>query len=74
MCFHELAVCARLNLPIVIIVFSDGELGLIKEKQKNAGMAPTGVQLENPDFALLIKAFGGRGVRVKTVEEFDQAI
>jgi acetolactate synthase-1/2/3 large subunit len=74
MCLHELAVCARLNLPIVIVVFSDGALGLIKEKQKNAGMAPAGVQLENPDFVLVIKAFGGQGIRVKTAGEFDQAI
>jgi len=74
MCLHELAVCSRLNLFIVIVVFSDGALGIIKGKQKDAGMAPMGVHLGHPDFVLLIKAFGGRGIRVKTAREFDQAI
>ena len=37
-------------------------------------MAPMGVQLGHPDFVLLIKAFGGHGIRVKTAGEFDHAI
>ncbi len=74
MCLHELAVCSRLKLPIVIVVFSDGALGIIKGKQKDAGITPTGVQLGNPDFTMLIKAFGGQGIRAKTAGEFDQAI
>jgi acetolactate synthase I/II/III large subunit len=74
MCLPELAVCSRLKLPIVIVVFSDGALGLIKVKQKAAGTAPMGVQLGHPDFAMVVKAFGGEGFRVKTAGEFDHAI
>ena len=74
MCFQELALCARLNLPIIIVVFSDGALGLIKVKQQNAGLEPVGVDLENPDYALLIEAFSGIGFRTNTEKEFKEAI
>ena len=74
MCLHELAVCARLNLPIIIVVFSDSALGLIKIKQIDSGFKPSGVQLTNPDFNFLIKAFGGEGFRATTAKEFDRAM
>jgi acetolactate synthase-1/2/3 large subunit len=34
---QELEVCSRLDLPIIVVVFSDSGLGLIKVKQKNKG-------------------------------------
>ena len=71
---QELETCSRLNLPIIIIVFSDNSLGLIRIKQKDKGYVPVGVQLKNPDFSVLIQAFGGQGYRVKTEREFDRAL
>jgi thiamine pyrophosphate-dependent acetolactate synthase large subunit-like protein len=43
-------------------------------KQRDKGYVPTGVQLKNPDFRILMQAFGGRGFRVNTEREFDQAL
>jgi len=71
---QDLEICSRLNLPIIVVVFSDNALGLIKVKQKDAGYDPTAVQLKNPDFPMLIQAFGGQGFRARTEKEFDQAI
>jgi acetolactate synthase-1/2/3 large subunit len=71
---QELEVCSRLDLPIIVVVFSDSALGLIKVKQKDRGFEPTGVQLKNPDFPTLIQAFGGQGFRATTEKEFDQAL
>lgn len=71
---QDLEICSRLNLPIIVVVFSDNALGLIKVKQKDAGCDPTAVQLKNPDFPMLIQAFGGQGFRARTEKEFDQAI
>ncbi|MBW1695490.1 MAG: thiamine pyrophosphate-binding protein [Deltaproteobacteria bacterium] len=74
MCMHELALCSRLNLPIIVVVFSDGELGLIKIKQQNAGLDPVGVTLSNPHFPLIARAFEGVGLRTETEEEFAHAM
>ena len=74
MCLQELTLCSRLNLPIIIVVFSDSALGLIKVKQQNAGLEPVGVDLKNPDFPSLIEAFGGIGFRTKTEKEFNEAM
>lgn len=71
---HDLEICSRLKLPILIIVFSDNSLGLIRVKQKDKGYDPAGVQLNNPDFPMLIRAFGGQGFRVRSEKEFDQAL
>jgi acetolactate synthase-1/2/3 large subunit len=71
---QDLEICSRLNLPIIIVVFSDKALGLIEAKQKAAGYDPAGVQIKNPDFSRVVRAFGGLGFRVKTEAEFDRAI
>ena len=74
MCLQELALCSRLKLPIIIVVFSDSALGLIKVKQQNAGQEPVGVDFENPDFPRLAEAFGGIGFRTETEAEFNEAM
>jgi thiamine pyrophosphate-dependent acetolactate synthase large subunit-like protein len=74
MCLHDLSLCSRLDLPVIIVVFSDEALGLIKVKQQQKGMHPVGIELKNPDFPALMKAFGGKGFRAKTAAEFDQAM
>jgi len=71
---QELETCSRLNLPIIVVVFSDSALGLIKVKQKDMGFEPRGVQLKNPDFPMLMQTFGGQGFRARTEKEFDQAL
>jgi acetolactate synthase-1/2/3 large subunit len=74
MCLSNLSVCSRLNLPITIVVFADGALGLIKVKQLQKGIVPIGVDLKNPDFQKLAEAFGGIGYRATTKSEFDKAL
>ena len=45
----ELMVARRLNLPVIIIVFSDGELNLIRLRQTRLGLAPDGTLLYSGD-------------------------
>jgi acetolactate synthase I/II/III large subunit len=71
---QELEMCSRLHLPIVIVVFSDSGLGLIRVKQKDKGYEAAAVRLKNPDFSALVQAFGGIGYRVQTEKEFDRAL
>jgi acetolactate synthase I/II/III large subunit len=71
---QELEMCSRLHLPIVIVIFSDNGLGLIRVKQKDKGYDRAGVELKNPDFPVLAQAFGGVGYRVRTEKEFERAL
>lgn len=71
---QELETCSRLNLPVIIVVFSDNALCLIKVKQQERGIEPICVQFKNPDFSMLVQAFGGQGFRARTEKEFDQAM
>jgi acetolactate synthase-1/2/3 large subunit len=57
----EMATALRYNLPIIIVVFSDGELNLIKIKQSWKELQPYGTQIYSGD---LFKAEKFLGVRV----------
>jgi len=57
----ELATAVQENLPIVLVVVNDGSLTLIKALQhRKFGGRFLGVDLRNPDFGLLARAFGVR--------------
>jgi acetolactate synthase-1/2/3 large subunit len=45
----EIVTARRYNLPVVVIVFSDGELNLIKLKQSWQNLAPYGTRLYSGD-------------------------
>jgi acetolactate synthase I/II/III large subunit len=61
----ELVTALRYNLPIIIVVFSDGELNLIKIKQSWQELQPYGTQLYSGD---LFRSDTFLGVRVLTVD------
>ncbi|MCA8031004.1 thiamine pyrophosphate-dependent enzyme [Burkholderia cepacia] len=55
---QELATARRYNLPVTLIVFNDGHYGNVRAIQKREFGAEVAVDLTNPDFGLLAKAFG----------------
>ena len=56
---QDLETAARLNLNVVIMVWLDGEYGLIKWKQQNHfDGRHSDLAFNNPDFELLAKSFG----------------
>lgn len=65
----DLATAAELGLPIVVAVFSDQALSLIKIKQEREGKISRGVHSRPVDFARLAEALGGQGVRVSDEEQ-----
>jgi acetolactate synthase-1/2/3 large subunit len=78
---QEIETAARIGSKIVIMVWLDGEYGLIKWKQQNHfNGRHSDLAFNNPDFALLAKAFGiwgkvidGPGQIVAALEEaFEQ--
>lgn len=67
---QELETAARLQLNIVIMVWVDGEYGLIKWKQQNSFEGRhSDLAFTNPDFDILAKAFGIWG---RTIDGPDQ--
>jgi acetolactate synthase-1/2/3 large subunit len=74
----ELQTAQRENLPIIVLVFDDKEIGLIRVKQEIKGIPLHGVQLGGVDWEKLAQSFGADGVRVDTEQglsdTFDAAV
>lgn len=54
------------KLPITIIVFDDGEIGLIRTKQSIKGIDPYGVHLGGINWEYLARGLGANGTNVDT--------
>src|SRR6185312_2867430 len=64
MTIAELQTAQRENLPIIVLVFDDQEIGLIRVKQEIKGILPHGVKLGGVEWDTLAHAFGADGVTV----------
>ena len=64
----EIITARRYNLPVIIVVFSDGELNLIKVKQSWKNIAPYGTTLYQDD---LFASEVFLGVKVLKVDSYD---
>ncbi|PKL55592.1 MAG: pyruvate dehydrogenase, partial [Methanomicrobiales archaeon HGW-Methanomicrobiales-6] len=69
MVMGDFVTAVKYDLPIVVVVFNNRELAMIREEQREAGYPPYGTDLVNPDFALYAEASGGAGIRVTRPEE-----
>src|SRR5580692_5172495 len=74
MTIAELQTAQRENLPIIVVVFDDQEIGLIRVKQEIKGIAPHGVKLGGVDWEKLAHAFGADGVTVDTEQGLSRAL
>ena len=64
----EMITARRYNLPVIVVVFSDGELNLIKVKQSWKNLAPYGTMLYQGD---LFGATAFLGSKVLTADSID---
>lgn len=62
------------QLPIKVIVFNNGVLGLVKMEMESMGFAEWGIRLHNPNFADCAIAMGGQGIHVSNPNELDAAV
>ncbi|HVU25083.1 MAG TPA: thiamine pyrophosphate-dependent enzyme [Opitutus sp.] len=63
---QELATLAELDLPVAVLIFNNGHLGLVRQQQElfyDQNYAASRFHAA-PDFAALARAFGLRGVRI----------
>jgi len=69
----ELLTAVRYNLPVIWIIFEDGEFKLIKLYQLEAFHESGLVDFPNPDYVAYAKACGAQGFRVESLVEFEAA-
>ncbi len=70
----ELETLVRLGVDILIVVFVDGSLELIRRAQLRAGLPTEGTTFANPDFAALGRAFGVAIYEVETTAALARSV
>ncbi|SDS19409.1 thiamine pyrophosphate-dependent enzyme [Agrococcus carbonis] len=72
---QELATAKQLGATPLVILVDNQEYGTIRTHQERHHPGRiSGTQLENPDFAMLARAYGGHGIRVETDAEVPSAV
>jgi acetolactate synthase-1/2/3 large subunit len=70
----ELQTSMRENLPIIVVVFDDGEIGLIRIKQELKGIPLFGVSLGGMNWDKLAEGFGADGTTVDNEQGLQSAL
>jgi len=70
----ELMTAVQYKLPVIWIIFNDGEFKLIKLYQLSAYHESGLVDFDNPDWAAYARACGAIGHRVETLADFEGAL
>ncbi len=70
----DLETAVRENIPVVIVVFNDGYLNLIKMKQDTRSFARRGTDFAGTDYVAVSKGFGFDAVRVESEEALRDAL
>jgi acetolactate synthase-1/2/3 large subunit len=71
---NELATAVKYDLGIVFLVLNDQRYGAIKYLQEGIFGKYGEVDLANPDFPALARAFGAEGARVDGIDELPKAL
>jgi pyruvate dehydrogenase (quinone) len=74
MLLGDLITAVSYRLPVKLIVFDNGRLGMVKLEQEQGGLPEFGTVLANPDFAAVARAIGMHAVRVEDPDELDGAV
>jgi acetolactate synthase-1/2/3 large subunit len=69
----ELMTAVEYDIPVIWIIFNDGEFKLIKLYQLAAYRDSALVEFNSPDYVAYAKACGAQGYRVETLEQFEAA-
>ena len=71
---QEFITVVEQRLDVTVIVVDNGGYAEIKQNEADAGIAPVGVDLVQPDWAAVATAFGGTGRRASTGAELADAV
>ncbi|MCW2856533.1 MAG: poxB [Marmoricola sp.] len=74
MLMGDLITAVTHDLPIKIVVFNNGRLGMVKLEMEQVGLPEFGTVLDNPDFAAVAQAIGLTAIRVVYADRVDLAV
>ncbi|MET4002632.1 pyruvate dehydrogenase (quinone) [Arthrobacter sp. UYCu511] len=74
MLLGDLLTAVAYNLPVKLVVFNNGRLGMVKLEQEQGGLPEFGTILANPDLALVARSCGLHGIRVEDANDLDAAV
>jgi pyruvate dehydrogenase (quinone) len=74
MLLGDLLTAVTHDLPVRLVVFDNGRLGMVKLEQEQAGLPEFGTQLGSFDLAAIARAVGLHAVRVEKPDELDEAV
>jgi len=74
MAMADVETCVRERLPVVIVVFNDSALSLIRVAEARRGLPDYGVGYGPVDFAMVAAGLGAWSRRVRTLAELDRAL
>jgi pyruvate dehydrogenase (quinone) len=74
MLLGDLITAVTHDLPVKLVVFDNGRLGMVKLEMEMVGLPEYGTVLHNPDFAKVAEAIGMRGIRVEDPREVEAAV
>ncbi|MFH0738849.1 MAG: thiamine pyrophosphate-binding protein [Candidatus Omnitrophota bacterium] len=69
----ELMTAIQYNIPVIWVIFNNGEFNVIKKFLLNLFGEEAFMQFTNPDFVKYAEACGAFGVHVEKLEDFDAA-
>jgi len=69
----ELMTAIQYNIPVIWVIFNNGEFNVIKKFLLNLFGEQAFMQFTNPDFIKYAEACGAFGARVEKLEDFDAA-
>jgi acetolactate synthase-1/2/3 large subunit len=66
---QEIETAMRIGTPLVVLIWTDAEYGLIKWHQLRHFGRPSHIEFRNPDFVKYAESFGAKGYRVDSAGE-----
>lgn len=66
---QEIETAVRMQIPLIVLIWNDGEYGLIKWKQQNQFGRESHIRFGNPDFVKLAEAFGAKGYKIEAADQ-----
>ena len=74
MLLGDLITAVTHELPVKLVVFDNGRLGMVKLEMEQVGLPEFGTVLHNPDLAAVAESIGLRGLRVTDPHDVDAAV
>ena len=74
MSMHDFPTAVKYDLPIVVVILNNQNLGMIQYEQQEKGHVNYATALENVDYAKFAEACGGKGFSVTKHEELIPAL